>query len=74
MLQRYKNGPQSPAGRDAHRSERMAAVAKALGMTVDEVRSALRSGKSLAKLPRGKGVSRPGTPPTTLGPLQPNWA
>jgi hypothetical protein len=58
MLQRYKNGPQPPAGRAAHRSERMAAIAKALGMTVDEVRSGLRSGKSLAKLAEEKGVSR----------------
>lgn len=58
MLQRYKDGPQSPAGRDAHRSERMAAIAKALGMSVDEVRSALRSGTSLAKLATEKGVSR----------------
>jgi hypothetical protein len=58
MLQRYKNGPQPPARRDSHRSERMAAIAKALGMSVDEVRSGLRSGKSLAKLAQEKGVSR----------------
>ncbi len=58
MLQRYKNGPQPPAGRAAHRSERIAPVAKALGMTAEEVFSALKSGKTLAKLAQEKGVSR----------------
>ena len=58
MLKRYQSGPQPPAGRAAHRSERLASVATALGMTVDEVRSGLKSGKSLAKLAQEKGVSR----------------
>lgn len=58
MLKRYQDGPRASAGRGAHRAERLAAVATALGMTVDEVRSGLRSGKSLAKLAQEEGVSR----------------
>jgi NTP pyrophosphatase (non-canonical NTP hydrolase) len=58
MLQRYKDAPRRHAQRDARRAERIAPVAKVLGMTADEIRSALRSGKTLAKLAEEKGMSR----------------
>ena len=58
MLQRAKSGPRPPAGPAAHRSERIGPVAKALGMSAEEVFSALGSGKTLAKLAQEKGVPR----------------
>ena len=58
MLQRFKDAPQRRAQHDARRAARIAPVAKALGMTADEIHSALRSGKTLAKLAQVKGVSR----------------
>ena len=58
MLQRFKDAPQRRAQHDARRAARIAPVAKALGMTADEIHSALRSGKTLAKLAQEKGVSR----------------
>ena len=58
MLQRYKDAPNRAARPHAGRAELIAPVAKALGMTPDEIHAALRSGKTLAKLAVEKGVSR----------------
>jgi len=58
MLQRYKNRPQRGIPHAGRMSELIAPVAKALGMTEDQLRSELRSGKTLAKLAQEKGVSR----------------
>ena len=58
MLRRYKDAPNWAARPHARRAELIAPVAKALGLTPDEIHSALRSGKTLAKLAGEKGVSR----------------
>lgn len=58
MLQRFKDAPQHRAQHDARRAKRIAPVAKALGMTADQIHTALRSGKTLARLATEKGVSR----------------
>ena len=57
-LQHFKDGPKRRADFEARRDEGMAPVAKALGMTADDVWAKLRDGTSLAKLAEEKGVSR----------------
>lgn len=58
MLQRMKDAPQRRAQHEAREAARIAPIAKALGMTADQIRSELRAGKSLAKLAESEGVSR----------------
>lgn len=58
MLKRFDEGPQRRADHEQRRAAMIAPIAKALGMTADEIRTQQRAGKSLADLAKEKNVSR----------------